>query len=121
MAEALLAARRAEAERFGQAAALLEPNVKRSPGGLRDVHLAHWLGMVLRDATTWDELARVEVLSRVDAGALRDAAEFLTAIRLDLHLAAGRAADELTRDQQARIAAARGIGAEGGLLGVAAE
>lgn len=118
IAAAVVAARRAEAERFGQATALIEPNVKRSPGGLRDVHLAHWLGVVLCDATTWDDLARVDGLTRADAVALRDAAEFLAAVRTDLHLAAGRAADDLTRDQQARIAAARGIGPEGGLLGV---
>lgn len=118
LAEALLAARREEAERFGQAVAMLEPNVKRSRGGLRDVQLAHWLGIVLCDAATWDDLARVDGLSRVDAAALRDAADFLAAVRTDLHLAAGRAADELTRDQQARIAAVRGIGPQGGLLGV---
>jgi [protein-PII] uridylyltransferase len=118
LAESLLAARREEAERFGQAVALLEPNVKRSRGGLRDVQLAHWLGIVLCDAATWDELARVEGLSRADAAALRDAADFLAGVRTDLHLAAGRAADDLTRDQQARIAAARGIGPAGGLLGV---
>jgi len=118
LAESLLAARREEAERFGQAVGLLEPNVKRSPGGLRDVQLAHWLGIVLHDAATWDDLGRVGGLSRADAAALRDAAEVLAAVRIDLHVSAGRAADDLTRDQQARIAAARGIGAEGGLLGV---
>ncbi|MFM9058316.1 MAG: [protein-PII] uridylyltransferase [Planctomycetaceae bacterium] len=118
LAAALLAARREEAERFGQAVALLEPNVKRSPGGLRDVQLAHWLGIVLCDAASWDDLARVGGLSRADAAALRDAAEFLAGVRTDLHLAAGRAADDLTREQQARIATARGIGPEGGLLGV---
>jgi len=118
LAEALLAARREEVDRFGQAVALLEPNVKRSRGGLRDVQLAHWLGIVLYEANSWDDLARVDGLSRADAVALRDAADFLAGVRTDLHLAAGRAADELTRDQQARIATARGIEADGGLLGV---
>lgn len=118
LAAALLAARRDEAERFGESVALLEPNVKRSRGGLRDVQLAHWLGIVLCDATTWDDLARVDGLCKADAAALRDAADFLAGVRTDLHLAAGRAADDLTREQQARIATARGIGPAGGLLGV---
>ena len=48
----------------------------------------------------------------------REAAAFLAGIRTDLHLEAGRASDELTRDQQARIATARGIEARDGLLGV---
>lgn len=114
----LIAARREEAERFGRTVALLEPNVKRSPGGLRDVQLAHWLGIVLDEAATWDDLARAGGLARADAAALRDAAEFLARVRIDLHLAAGRAADDLTRPEQVRIAAARGVGPAGGLLGV---
>ncbi len=117
-AEQLLAARREEADRFGQTVSLLEPNVKRSPGGLRDIQLVHWLGQILHAAESFDELVAVGGLDRRDAATLRDAAEFLAGIRTDLHLDTGRASDDLTRDQQARIADARGIEARDGLLGV---
>jgi [protein-PII] uridylyltransferase len=117
-AEQLLATRQEEADRFGQTVSLLEPNVKRSPGGLRDIQLAHWLGQVLHAAESFDELVAVGRLDRRDAATLRDAAEFLAVIRTDLHLEAGRASDDLTRDQQARIAAAQRIEARDGLLGV---
>ncbi len=117
-AEMLVAARREEADRFGQTVSLLEPNVKRSPGGLRDIQLVGWLGLVLHGAETLDDLSLAGGIPKDDAAALRDAAEFLLRVRNDLHLAAGKAADDLTRDQQLRIAQARGIESREGLLGV---
>ena len=114
----LLAARADERERFGLTVALLEPNVKRSSGGLRDVQLVGWLGYVLHGTTSLDDLVGMAALSRCDQAVLRDAAEFLVGLRIDMHLAAGRAADDLTRDEQARLAAARGFVQRGGELGV---
>ncbi|MEI7780916.1 MAG: [protein-PII] uridylyltransferase, partial [Planctomycetota bacterium] len=117
-AERLIQARREEAEKFGQTVSLLQPNVKRSPGGLRDIQLVRWLGFTHWNASSFDELVHLGVMPRSDADSLRDAAEFLLRLRNDLHLAAGRSADELARDEQVRIAAARGIGSQDGLLGV---
>lgn len=117
-ARALVAARRDEAAKYGETVSLLEPNVKRSPGGLRDIHLVRWLGTVFEGEAGVDGLALSNGLSRADADVLRDAAEFLTRLRVDIHLAAGKAADELTRDQQVRIAAERGFDTRDGLLGV---
>ncbi len=117
-ARLLLDARREEADRYGETVSLLEPNVKRSPGGLRDIQLVRWLGVILCRAESLDDLAAVGGISREDLLQLRDAAAFLAGVRSDLHLAAGRPQDELTRDHQARIAAERRIEARGGLLGV---
>ena len=117
-AELLIKARLEEADRFGETVSLLEPNVKRSPGGLRDIHLVHWLGVVLHNAESLDEIAAVGGISRGDLLTLRDAATFLARVRTDLHLAAGRCQDELTRDHQVRIATERRIESEAGLLGV---
>jgi [protein-PII] uridylyltransferase len=114
----LVAARRAEADKYGQTVSLLEPNVKRSPGGLRDIQLVHWLGIVLHAADTLDDLVAAGGLSAADAAATAAAADFLWRVRVDLHLGAGRCADDLTREEQARIAAARGIESTAGLLGV---
>ncbi len=114
----LLEARREEAEKFGQTVALLEPNVKRSPGGLRDIQLAHWLAFAAWGTPSFGELVHLGALSRRDADSLRDAGEFLMRVRTDLHLAAGRPADDLTRDEQVRLAAVRGLESREGLLGV---
>ena len=114
----LIESRREEADRYGETVALLEQNVKRSPGGLRDISLVRWLAVILFGAESEDELVVAGVIGAGDAATLRKAQAFLTGVRLDLHLAAGRAADELTRDHQARIAQIRGIDTRGGLLGV---
>ena len=114
----LIEARREEADRHGETVALLEPNVKRSPGGLRDIQLIRWLGTILFAAESLEELVAAGGIGGADADMIREAASFLTAVRLDLHLAAGRAADDLTRDHQARLASSRGIETRGGLLGV---
>ena len=114
----LVAARRDEAEKFGHTVALLEPNIKRSPGGLRDIQLVRWLGQLVHGVDTLDDLALAGGITRADADAVRDASEFLMRVRNDLHLAAGKSADELSRAEQVRIAAALGIESRDGLLGV---
>lgn len=116
--ERLVEARRGEADKHGRTVFVLEPNVKRSTGGLRDIQLVRWLGRLAYGAETLDDLAHAGGISRADADALRDAREFLMRVRNDLHLAAGKAADELTRDQQVRMADACGLETRDGLLGV---
>jgi [protein-PII] uridylyltransferase len=117
-AERLIAARQEEADRFGHTVSLLQPNVKRSPGGLRDIQLVRWLGRVMHDAGSLDDLALLGVVSRADVDALREAQDFLLRVRIDLHLAAGRASDALSRDQQLRIAQGRALASRDGMLGV---
>jgi len=114
----LVDARTAEVERHGRTVCLLEPDVKRSRGGLRDLQLIGWLGTILHGSPSRAELARLGFITTADALALDEAHEFLAAVRVDLHLAAGKAADVLARDEQPRLAGARGIDAEAGLLGV---
>jgi [protein-PII] uridylyltransferase len=120
----LAAARAEERAKFGDSVFLLEPNVKRSPGGLRDVQLARWLALVWWGDESWaeaaslDDVVHIGGLTRADADTLRDAGEFLLRLRCDLHLHAGKCADDLTRDEQVRIAAARGIEQREGMLGV---
>ncbi|MEO1992207.1 MAG: [protein-PII] uridylyltransferase, partial [Pirellulales bacterium] len=124
MASLLTSARREERGKFGETVFLLEPNVKRSPGGLRDVQLIRWLGLVQRGDDSWssnttlDDLARAGCLTPEDAHAVRDAAEFLLRLRNDLHLHANKASDEMSREEQVRIAKIRGIGTQDGMLGV---
>jgi hypothetical protein len=58
------------------------------------------------------------MLAPRDVAALDDALDYLTGIRIDLHLAAGRAADDLTRQEQQRLAETRGLAPPPGLLPV---
>ena len=48
--------RRREYVKFGQTIYLLEPNIKKSKGGLRDFHLLRWAGMARFQAATLQDL-----------------------------------------------------------------
>jgi len=97
--------RRRDYSKFGETVFLLEPNIKKSQGGLRDLHLLQWVGTAKYQAATIQELANCGVLSRNDAIAIQDAREFLWRIRCLMHFHAGRAQDILTFEDQERLAA----------------
>ncbi len=118
IAARLLEARDEEAARYGESSALLEPNVKRSPGGLRDIQLVRWLGFITHSTSDLAALVAAGMVTPRDVERLTAAAGHLTGVRIDLHLAAGRAADDLTREEQQRLSRERGIGPLQGLLPV---
>jgi [protein-PII] uridylyltransferase len=93
----------------GPPAQELEPDVKSSAGGLRDLHLIRWIGFARYGMRDIDSLRLQGVLTKNDARQLKDAWEFLTRLRIDLHLAAGKPQDRLTKDEQLRIAGERGF------------
>ena len=47
-----VAERQREYQKFGETVYLLEPNVKKSQGGLRDLHLLQWIGSARFQAPT---------------------------------------------------------------------
>ena len=51
-------------ERFQEAAYNLEPNIKESPGGLRDLQMVLWLARAAGLGRSWKELARAGTSSR---------------------------------------------------------
>jgi [protein-PII] uridylyltransferase len=96
--------RRREYQKFGETVYLLEPNVKKSKGGLRDLHVLQWVGMVKYQAATIQDLTDKGILSRQDYGALVDAREFLWRVRALLHVHAGMAQEILSFDEQVWLA-----------------
>jgi [protein-PII] uridylyltransferase len=112
--QASIDARVKERDEFGATVQQLEPDVKRSLGGLRDLHLIRWIGFA-HYGTSDPSLLKLEgALSAEDARRLLFAHEFLTSIRINLHLHAGRSEDVLTRDAQLRITAERHVAATAG-------
>jgi [protein-PII] uridylyltransferase len=107
--EACITGRDEEHAKNGGAVQQLEPDVKCSRGGQRDLHLLRWIGTAYYGVADIDSLRLNGALSREDAHKLIAAREFLMKIRVDLHFAAGKAQDRLTRDEQLRIAEHRGI------------
>jgi [protein-PII] uridylyltransferase len=96
--------RRREYEKFGETVYLLEPNVKKSKGGLRDLHVLQWIGMARYRAATIRELADRGILSRQDYRALAEAREFLWRVRALMHVHAGAAQEILSFDEQVWLA-----------------
>jgi [protein-PII] uridylyltransferase len=89
----------------------LEPNLKNSPGGLRDYHVAWWLRLISRmeKAGKWatpDDAWPAKARKDMEA-----AFDFLAAARCFLHYRQGRDDNTLSYELQA-AAAARGIGVE---------
>ncbi len=110
--------RQREYAKFGGTIFLLEPNIKKSKGGLRDVHLIQWVGQVRFGAGTIQELADRGILAFQDYQVLQDAKEFLLRLRSFLHFEAKRAQDILTFDDQVRLAEIDGLSDLPNLLAV---
>ena len=110
--------RQREYTKFGQTIYLLEPNVKKSKGGLRDYHLLRWAGMARFQASTLQDLADRSLLSRQDFLSVTEARDFLWRVRAFLHVGAGRAQEILSFDEQVRLASLFGFEDRPNLLGV---
>jgi [protein-PII] uridylyltransferase len=81
----------------GEAAFLLEPNLKDSAGGLRDIH-----------ALRWAEAAGA-LLAPMDRATLLEAEDTLLDIRVALHRSTGRAGDILLLQEQDAVAPIAGF------------
>jgi [protein-PII] uridylyltransferase len=96
--------------RHGNTIFHLEPNLKESPGGLRDYDVARWLEIIARPGEHRGRPAP-DALAPVEAGeGCEEAFEFLAATRCFLHYARGRDENGLTYELQEAVARA-GIGA----------
>lgn len=102
--QAKIEERQREYEKFGETIYLLEPNVKKSKGGLRDLHLLQWVALARYGVGSLNDLADRGLLSRADHAALTEAREFLSRVRSFLHLRAGMAQDILSFDEQVWLA-----------------
>lgn len=111
-------ARADERVQYGETVYLLEPNVKRSRGGLRDWQLIRWLGFVRYGTADLDGLCGLGCLAREDLRRLREAYEFLLRLRNEMHFSAGKANDVLNRAEQVRLAAWLGFHDTPALLAV---
>lgn len=106
-----IAAKLAEQEerhqRYAFSAFSLEPNVKESPGGLRDLHSLVWIAQAAGftgDDDIWHTLYRYGLIQGDERVALERAVTFMADVRIHLHLLTGRAEDRLLFDLQGQIA-----------------
>jgi [protein-PII] uridylyltransferase len=111
-------ARRKERAQFGETVYLLEPNIKRSRGGLRDLQLLRWLGFARHGTTDPAALQLLGAISKNDQRTVRKATEFLLRLRNELHFHAGKSNDVLDRTEQLRLAPLYSFAGTDGILPV---
>jgi len=95
--------------RFHDTAYNLEPNIKESPGGLRDLQNIIWISHGCGLGNTWMELARQSMITPGEARQIRRHEKVLENIRIRLHYLAKRREDRLLFDYQTALAQQFGL------------
>ena len=115
--EKFFIAKRAEQEKRHQqyhgAAYTLEPNLKASPGGLRDIQTIAWVAKRHFLADSLEELVQHQYLYPNELAELIEAQDYLWRMRFALHFVAKRSENRLLFDYQTDVAKMMGFGDEG--------
>ncbi len=89
----------------------LEPNLKESPGGLRDLQNVLWISRACGFGNTWKELIRADLITSQEASAVARHESLLQDLRIRLHFLAQRREDRLLFEYQTELAQQMGISA----------
>ncbi|MAF84354.1 MAG: [protein-PII] uridylyltransferase [Gammaproteobacteria bacterium] len=102
--EAKLREQHARHHRYGDTAYNLEPNIKGSPGGLRDIQMILWVTQRHFGTNNLSELVDHGFLTPGQLRLLQQGREFLWRLRFALHVLTKRGEDRLLFDYQIKIA-----------------
>ena len=105
-------------KRHGNTEYNLEPNVKETPGGLRDLQLIDWISAHFFKKNDRRQLVSNRILSESDLDLLRNNESFLWRVRYEIHLHANRIEERLLFDYQTYLAKKLGYFEEKKSLGV---
>jgi [protein-PII] uridylyltransferase len=95
--------------KFNDTAYKLEPNIKESPGGLRDLHVILWIAQSQGLGNTWTELEKNGIISSEELTSIKKHERNLNTLRIRLHYLAKRREDRLLFDFQNELAANLGL------------
>lgn len=93
----------------------LEPDIKESPGGIRDLQVILWCARVAGFGKNWKELSASGLITETEAFHLNQCEHYLQDLRIRLHLCAKRHEDRLIFDIQPAVARSMGLEPDGGL------
>jgi len=95
--------------KFRDSAYQLEPNIKESPGGLRDLHMIRWLSISQGKGRTFKEMLENNLIDKVEFNKIQLHETKITKRRILLHILAKRTEDRLVFDVQNKLAAKLGF------------
>ena len=90
--------------KFRDSAYQLEPNIKESPGGLRDLHMVRWLSISQGKGSTFKEMLENQLIDKVEFNKIQLHENKITKRRILLHILAKRIEDRLVFDVQNELA-----------------
>ena len=90
--------------RYNETPYSLEPNIKESPGGLRDIQSIFWIAKGANYGASWDDFGNQGVMSQEGLTFGKHYEDYLRHLRIRLHFLAGRREDRLLFDYQAKLA-----------------
>lgn len=90
-------------EKYNDTANNLEPNLKESPGGLRDIQVINWVAQQHFDVSDLYGLNKKDFLAQNEYEILRKSQRFLWRVRFVLHHLAGRKQEKLLIDHQREL------------------
>jgi [protein-PII] uridylyltransferase len=90
--------------RYQDTAYNLEPNLKESPGGRRDLQTILWIARAGGFGKSWAELAEHGLMTRAEARDIARDERLIDDLRIRLHYLAGRREDRLVFDVQSALA-----------------
>ena len=94
---------------YGSSRFLVEPNVKESKGGLRDLHTLFWIGKYLFRTQALDDLTKNDqFLTSSELNSFKKAEDFFWVVRCHLHFISNRDNEVLTFDKQLELASRLG-------------
>lgn len=82
----------------------LEPNIKGSPGGLRDIQMITWMTKRHFQFEKLDELLKANFITPFELQAINEAKKFFYTIRFALHILANREEDRMLFNLQRDVA-----------------
>ncbi len=114
-AQTFFKAKRAEQDerylRFQETPYSLEPNLKESPGGLRDLQVIHWVAQAAGLGKGWADLEARGFITAEEHAHLARCEATLRRLRICLHYHLNRREDRLLFDYQTALAAQLGFAA----------
>ncbi len=80
-----------------------EPDIKESPGGLRDIHCALWATRTTFSAGSIDELMSKNIIDAREYNSLKNSLDLIFKIRNALHICTGKKNDKLAHEVQNKV------------------